>query len=144
MSRYRLYPLPTQEVVLRDQEPPETDCGGAWAGAWTGACAGAWTEPLLPCDPLPAEPDPLLLWAPVLPWDPEPCDPLLCAPLFAEPLVARLAEPDPEPPDETAALERAECPNTAKSTAAPTIPADPTVAVSLRTRRSPSSRAATA
>jgi hypothetical protein len=69
---------------------------------------------------------------------------LLCAPLLAEPLVARLAEPDPEPPDETAALERAECPNTAKSTAAPTIPADPTVAVSLRTRRSPSSRAATA
>jgi hypothetical protein len=87
--------------------------------------------------------------APVLPRDPELCDPelcepLLCDPLFAEPLVARLAWPEPEPPDETAALDRAECPNAANRTAQHAIPADPMVTVSLRTRRRPSSRAATA
>jgi hypothetical protein len=82
----------------------------------------------------------------VLPCDPELCEPSPCDPLFCDPLVARLAWlPEPEPPDEVAELDRAaECPNAAKSTAQQATPADPTVTVSFRTRRRPSSRAATA
>jgi hypothetical protein len=156
------YPLSRSPIAPpgRVHEPPEIDWGGACAGA--GAWAGACSDPLLPWEPLPREPLLLrellpreallreLLPREALPRELLPREALLLVPLPRAPWLVPLAAPlvpEPEPLDEAPEeleLAAGACPNAANSTAQHAVAADPMDRVSFLTRRSPSSRAATA